>query len=410
MDARTFIQSIFADYYKKESDTIQAPKSIERREFGFILFKDGIMSRHKGFNDEAELRGFIARTVPLHAYYSTAYYGSPQEHMEEKGWLGADLFFDIDADHIPTKCDKEHDTWICRSCGTAGKGSAPEICGKCGNQRFEERTWPCEICLETAKYEVMKLVDILIRDFGFSLKDILCSFSGHRGYHAEIDNESVCNLNSLARKEIVDYVTGIGIDANLHLKRVDRKFFEGPHLDDPGWNGRIARGVYEFLLRGGKKDMQKIGIKGKTLDQLIDKKDIILKSWKDRGPWSLIGGMDEEKWKKIMEQGIENQSSKVDTVVTTDIHRLIRLPNTLHGKTGLLKTSFPTDDIERFDPLKSAIALKSGEVTILVDRSPKFRLGDESFGPYEDQKVELPMAAAVFLLCKDAARMVEQDV
>ena len=180
---------------------------------------------------------------------------------------------------------------------------------------------------------------------------------------------------------------------------------------------RVAKemGLGEYVDYSHTSDLPSINlrepcIKGKTLDQLIDKKDLILESWKEKGPWGLIEGMDEEKWKKIMKQGIENQSSKIDTVVTTDIHRLIRLPNTLHGKTGLLKTSFPTDDIERFDPLKSAIALKSGEVTILVDRSPKFRLGEESFGPYEDQKVELPMAAAVFLLCKDAARMVEQDV
>jgi DNA primase small subunit len=222
-----------------------------------------------------------------------------------------------------------------------------------------------------------------------------------------MNNETVYDLNSLARKEIVDYVTGTGINVDLYLRRVDRKFFAGPRLDDPGWNGRIARGIYEFLLEAGKKDVQDIGIKGKTLDQLINKKDEILRSWKESGPWGLIKGIDEEKWKKIMEQGIKNQSSKIDTVVTTDIHRLIRLPNTLHGKTGLLKTSFPTDDIERFDPLKNALALKSGEITILVDRSPQFRLGEESFGPYKDQKVELPMAAAVFLLCKDAARIVE---
>jgi len=29
--------------------------------------------------------------------------------MENKGWIGADLIFDIDADHIETRCKTEHD-------------------------------------------------------------------------------------------------------------------------------------------------------------------------------------------------------------------------------------------------------------------------------------------------------------
>ncbi|MDH7503861.1 MAG: hypothetical protein QHJ82_14275, partial [Verrucomicrobiota bacterium] len=61
--------------------------------------------------------------------------------------------------------------------------------------------------------------------------------------------------------------------------------------------------------------------------------------------------------------------------------------------------------IESFDPLKCAVAFKSEEVKLYVDEAPQFRMGEETFGPFNQQKVELPLAAALFLLCKEAAEV-----
>ena len=106
-----------------------------------------------------------------------------------------------------------------------------------------------------------------------------------------------------------------------------------------------------------------------------------------------------------MEIAVKEQASAIDTVVTTDIHRLIRLPGTLHGKTGWLAQTVPIDELEDYDPLTSAIALNGGTEKVYVRRAPRFSIGDGSYGPYEGEKVELPLAAAVFLLCKKAARV-----
>ncbi len=105
---------------------------------------------------------------------------------------------------------------------------------------------------------------------------------------------------------------------------------------------------------------------------------------------------------------MKKQAAKIDTVVTTDIHRLIRLNNTLHGKTGLKKTEAPIATIEEFDPLKSAIAFPNDNATIFVSEAPEFRIGNEQYGPYRNKKVELSMAAALFLLCKGAAKIAEE--
>lgn len=411
MDTQAFIRERFSEFYNENANRIEAPKSIENREFGFTLFKENVMVRHKGFMNAEELREFLKRNVPSNAYYSAAYYSLPEAKMDEKGWLGSDLFFDIDADHIPTKCDKVHDSWVCRKCGLKGGGPAPSKCPKCGNESFDEKTWPCEVCLEAARVETMNLIDILTSDLGFSFSDIKCAFSGHRGYHVQVENEEILKLDSIARKEIVDYVTGTGIDALFHglgsIIRDGEKLIAGPSLDERGWRGRAARGVYEFLLAATPEDLRKLGLKKNIVDEIIANKDLMLKSWAFGGPWNTVKGLGLKGWGKIVQRGIALQSVKIDTVVTVDIHRLIRLPNTLHGKTGLLKISFPSSEIEEFDPLKRSVAFRKGEVKIYVEEAPKFRLGEESFGPFKKQTVTLPLSAALFLLCKDAAKVVD---
>lgn len=404
-ETKAFIQAKFKEYYEKNSASIQPPASIEKREFGFLLLKERIMLRHKSFKTVEDLRDSLKRIVPSDVYYSSAYYERPEEEMQEKGWLGADLIFDIDADHISTPCAKTHDTWTCTNCKTTGRGTPPEKCPACNQQKFEEKAWPCEVCLESAKEETVKLIDALTRDFGLSLKETTLSFSGHRGYHLHVESKEILTLDSMGRKEIVDYIVGIGLEPQLHgLSRIS-----GPNLDDFGWRGRIARGTYEYLLNVTPEELEKIGLSKGAIQSLSKNREHILESWKYKGPWAMIRGVGIESWSRIVEQAVKKQAAKIDTVVTTDVHRLIRLTNTLHGKTGLKKTEVPIAAIEEFDPLKSAVAFPRDTTKIFVYEAPDFRIGDESFGPYRNREVELPMAAALFLLCKGAAEIREES-
>jgi len=148
-------------------------------------------------------------------------------------------------------------------------------------------------------------------------------------------------------------------------------------------------------------------VRKKVADAIIANKEAIRRSWHCGGPWKMIKGTEFEGWSHIVKEGLKSESVKIDTVVTTDIHRLIRLAGTLHGKTGLMKLKFPLSNIEEFDPFKDAVAFKGGEATIIVDEAPRFRLGEESFGPFKRERVNLPMAAALILLCKDLAEAAE---
>jgi len=401
IETKAFVQEKFAGYYRASSSNIQPPTHMENREFAFLIFREKIMLRHKSFKNADDFRNLLKNVVPSDVYYSSAYYERPEEEMEAKGWLGADLVFDIDADHIPTPCKKQHDTWTCNNCGNSGGGSPPEKCPQCGEQKFDDKTWPCEVCLESAKKETIKLIDMLIRDFGLSSREIKVAFSGHRGYHVHVESEVIQTLDQIARKEIVDYIVGVGLELGLvGLKRED-----GPSLDDAGWRGRIARGTYDFLNTATPEQLGEIGLKRSVVNALVGQRERVLESWRDRGPWMILKGVGSEGWRKIVEEAVEEQSVKIDTVVTTDIHRLIRLTDTLHGKTGLKKTSVSISNIEGFDPMKSAVAFEEGAVKVAVSEAPEFVLGGRAYGPYRGLEVELPAAAALFLLCKGAARV-----
>ena len=408
--SQSFIRDKFADYYKQHSVSILPPSSLERREFGFLLLEKKVMVRHKGFRDVNSLRSSLCAIVPSDVYYSSAYYERPEEEMKAKGWLGADLVFDIDADHIPTPCATVHDIWVCTGCGASGRGVHPPICPTCGKGKFKEKTWPCEVCLEASKAEAIKLVDVLTEDFGFSSDELIVAFSGHRGYHVHVESEAVRGLDSLARKEIVDYVMGIGLEAEFHglgKSATPGRRVSGPDLNDRGWRGRVAKGTYDFLLTASKEELMKTGLKTLHVNSLLKHREALLESWNLSGPWGVVKGISSETWRKIAHYGVKKQSVKIDTVVTPDINRLIRLPNSLHGKTGLKKVVFPITDIEDFDPLKSAVAFKDGTVTVHVSEAPQFRVEEEIYGPFERQKVELPTAAALMLLCKGVAKVVQ---
>jgi len=406
ISTQEFIQQKFAEYYKQNLSSVQPPTSLDKREFAFLLFKERTMLRHKGFKTTEDFRESLLTVVPSDVYYSSAYYEKPEEEMDAKGWIGADLIFDIDADHIPTPCNKEHDTWTCKNCGMSGRGAKPEKCPKCAGQKFDDVSWPCDTCLASAKEETIKLIDVLDKDFGLSTREMNLAFSGHRGYHVHVENETVRTLDSIARKEIVDFMLGLGLEPTLH----DFEKGESPKLEDAGWKGRIAKGTYEFLLTVTQEQLERVGLKKKTATQIIKQRERILESWEEKGPWKMLKGVGPDSWKKMIQQAINRQSVKIDTVVTTDVHRLIRLGNTLHGETGFLKTGVSISEIEGFDPFKHAVAFKHDTVKVDVSSAPQFRLGDYAYGPYKNEKVELPTAVSMLLLCKGTAKIVEETV
>jgi DNA primase small subunit len=406
MSSRDFVYGKFSEFYSSPSTVIPSPSLLDQRELGFLLFKERIMLRHQRFESVSDLKSFLIKDVPSDVYHSCAYYENPEADMDKKGWLGADLVFDIDADHIPTSCNKVHDEWTCSKCGFSGKGITPEACPICAGQKFDTKIWVCELCLESAKEETVKLIDMLEKDFGFAPQEIRVFFSGHRGYHVHIENEAVKTLDVMARKEIVDYVSGLGLSMIDDQAKYGSKRRRGSRvfsLHDFGWNKRLKLGLQKFLMNATKEDLKNAGIKGYAA--ILENREAILKRCLEEGRWDSVKGIGVGTWKKLAEYVKDLESAKIDTVVTTDTHRLIRMNGTLHGKTGLKKVEFPAKNLKDFDPFKEAVAFKEGTVKVFVSDAPEFRLGDSVLGPYKNQAVELPTVAAVLLICKGRAEV-----
>lgn len=397
--AEQTIRQKFQQYYLDPKRELDPPPNPSEREYGFLLFGGKFMVRHRSFKDSFSLLIAVRDLVPLHVYFSTAYYGDPVAPMEEKGWRGADLVFDIDADHLNTLCKPDHDKWKCKACGTAGNGSAPKLCPKCKNDRIEEQTWLCDRCLQEAKEETAKLLEILYTDLGIDHEDTRLFFSGHRGYHIHISSKQTLQLGEEQRREIADYVLAQGLEPPLHgLEETSvggTRIADGPLIGQPGWRGRIVTGIYDLL--GG--DLGEMGLSSTQINALKawNREDLLRKQF-----WNSVKGVGLQTWKVLVSKAVERKSARIDSVVTTDIHRLIRMPGTLNGHTGLLAMKVPEERLDDFDPFTESLAFH-GEMKVKVKESPTFRLENEQFGPYHDETVALPSAAAMLLLCKHRA-------
>jgi DNA primase small subunit len=145
-----------------------------------------------------------------------------------------------------------------------------------------------------------------------------------------------------------------------------------------------------------------LGFSSNVAATLIKNKEAILKSFDDAGRLNAIKGLGFETWKRMAESCVASQSAKIDTVVTTDVHRLIRLANTLHGKTGFKVVKIAIDDLDAFDPLRDAVVLLADPVKVTLMKPVTITMKDETFQLAEGEQ-ELPTFLAIFLVGRKEA-------
>ncbi|OYT61434.1 DNA primase [Thermoplasmatales archaeon ex4484_30] len=371
-----FLRKKFLKYYAQPS--IEFPNRFSKREYGFLFFNEQHMIRHVSFARREELLSFLRRNAPAHVYYSSAYYEKPDAPtMPEKKWLGADLIFDLDADHIP---------------GTEKMGY--------------------EKMLEVVKNELKKLVSFLIDDFGFE-ENLSIFFSGGRGYHCHVNHPKILQLKSQERREIVDYITARGLNMSSILKeRVvhrDGKNIETslvmPSIDEPGWRGRMSREMFNFFEKIKKMKKEEAvnyllsfeGIGEKTAEEAwIDLQDERRMERMKQGLVDLTTPI-KKCALRVVEECRVHGLGRPDEPVTGDIRRLIRLPGSLHGKTGFRVTRVKIDGIDEFDPLRDAIVFGDEAVKVKILKPYKVKMKGEFFSLKEGE-TEVPEYLAVFLI------------
>lgn len=350
LDEKTvaFLRRAFREHYFKHHDDVETPAMIQNREFGYTPFGKG-MIRHLSYKTAGELAADLVKQAPSSVFCSNATYSNPTLSMDEKGWKGAELIFDIDASAIPTACRTKHSYWACKTCGKIIRSAErPARCPKCEGTNTAQLHWSCAECLGATKDHVSRLIGFLTKDFGVSSAGIKVYFSGNRGYHLHVDDERFEEMEPSARAEVANYIKGTGL--------VRPQGSDHPSAERGGWLERMAASA-------GKDQPQRL------------------------------------------ETIINVFSSRIDESVTTDIHRIFRMPGTLHGNSGLLKAR--VHDLAGFRPEYDPVVLGDEEVTLSVQGSPVFSLKGRTFGPYSSEEVELPTYAAVYLMTKGLGRVAD---
>jgi DNA primase small subunit len=387
---RNYLQGRFGDHYRQAAVT--PPPAANEREWGYIPWTEGpgeTMIRHESLLDLGDIEGFLGRDRPRHVYFSAGRYDDPSaSRMSDKGWRASDLVFDLDADHLPSV--------------TLGEDSYAQMLAKC-------------------KDALLRLLDFLEDDFGF--EDLTVVFSGGRGYHVHVRDAGIQGLERNARREIVDYVRGIGLEFEELVSSEAVAGTAGRSspaqkrmLDvDGGWSAR-AHGhllsLFDDLLAMEEpeaierlQEYDRIG-EGKATAALTAARnnyDELKRGNIDVHPAVF------QLAKLVVHEAVASDNAPIDEPVTTDTNRLIRLPGSLHGGSGLAVRRLERDALADFDPLVDAVpeTFRGHEIRVEVTDGGRIELDGDTF-TLEEGEVSVPEAVGVFLMTRGRAEKAQE--
>ncbi len=314
----------------------------------FIHWGDKPVDRHRAFSTDTSLVDFLKQRGPHSCFHSTAYYRRPNERkMIDKDWRGADLIFDLDGDHLPGVSDADF----------------PAMIGL-----IQEQAWSL-------------WNNFLEPEFDMKREHAQFTFSGHRGFHIHVRDPTLMGLDSNARREIVNYIRGEGLDVNAVLTG-----------ESSGWHDRIEIGMesvlhklkviaegngeakplleefYEILNNTSAK-AARTSISRPRIKSLAEaaQSEERVNRLKDDHNFAVFGKETNAFWNLVKGDNsvVLGTAGETDENVTVDVKRVIRYLGSLHGKCGLRVTEIPferldPDSANAFDPLSEAIALTGG--------------------------------------------------
>ncbi len=404
-----YLKTLFKNYYS--SNFVSSPIAIESREVGIGELGKKISARHLSFKNLDELNAFLRTTAPFFVSYSVGYYRHPgMRPMEKKEMFASDIVYEFDADDFSLPCMNEHDVWYCSNCQASGTGHK-DICPNCQG-KTEITEWVCDKCLGHAKSETLRLMDFLEDSFKLDPNTFFVSFSGSKGYHIRVTDKLIQHLSKSSRLQMTNYIQGKDIELEkLGFIFKDRQWY-CPPKNSLGLSGKLLLFLKNYITTmteaGLIKDLRLTKLKAR---KVISNKEVILNKMDNNILWhgfSKDAKSDAKFWEDLLNLAISKICFRIDASSSMDIYKLMRMPDTLHGGTGLLSCHIKSrEDLKSFEPLCDAVVFREDisrkiEVTRPV---PKFSLMGQSFGPFEvSQTAELPEAVCVYLLLKGVVK------
>jgi len=395
MLTKSDIPALLADHYKTATFPLD---DIQRREVGATYW-----DRHHACNTIEDLRKYLISKSAEAPMCSTAYWITPSAYAgkgnssttwNKKGWLGADLSFDLDCDHI---------------------------------DGYESMSYKEQIA-EMSKH-TLRLVEMLENDFG--AKEIMITFSGRRGFHVRVKDKEYLTLDSKQRRQIMYYIMGEKLNVMRLLKNVQFNPMKGEvscnmyDANHPGWGGRLRKASHHLIAGVLEDEINISDIIDKHYKNKITKKDrsTIIKAFPTLtgeqrfipkpverfmvhgDVRALLGGKATKTLtvnflKMMLSYTKELYGVEVDTSVTGDVRRLLRMPGGINIKQGYPCMEIGKDALEDVDLLffLCESTLGNDEVEIKIDKPIKVQ-------GYEDFTLDagihkLPMCKAMLALCQ----------
>lgn len=313
-------------------------ENFHRREFSFTL-KDDIYLRYQTFYDWQDFEKELLRRLPIKIDIGSIYNHVPKD---VKSWQGTgpmqveerELVFDIDM------TDYDDVRYCC---------SGSEICINC---------WPL---MQFA----IKILDAgLEEDFGFEHR--LWIYSGRRGVHCWVADESARKLSSTARSAIVEYFTlvkggdstikKVNFGQNMHpsIKRATRivqKGFEDYACNKQNFLADDDK-INKLLLFLPNQLKEDFGEKMRRCKTSVERWRSFQNSVKNNLETSTTkkGTVKLTNPNLIDEIMFQFCYPRLDVEVTKGLNHLLKSPFCVHPKTGRVCVPIDLEKIDQFDP------------------------------------------------------------
>ncbi|MHA2252162.1 MAG: DNA primase catalytic subunit PriS [Candidatus Kariarchaeaceae archaeon] len=319
---RKELQDNLLRYYREYFDVNLIWKVIEQsnfttREFGFERLDSGF-TRNKSFLEPEHLVEYLSTFPVAGAYIGSLYKDRllPADRYHEaitihnSEWLGRELIFDLDLD--------EYDP--VRTCDCVGKSV-------------------CEICWGLMQEAAIVMDETLRVDFGFT--NLVWIYTGGRGYHCWVLDTKCFTLNQDQRSSIIGYMQLVHDPKGLQK------------IDTIGDQAQLLKSrIYKLLARKfilNTKPSILLKEAGFTKNSLQKAQDTLKNSEVLR---DIVGSIPRNKEDIFLQSLIKHHYPRIDHKVTIDVRRLIRMPGSIHIRSGNICEII--EDPFSFNPKKDA--------------------------------------------------------
>jgi DNA primase small subunit len=187
--------------------------------------------------------------------------------------------------------------------------------------------------------------------------------------------------------------------------------------ETPGWRGRVTRSFLQLLARWESLGVDEAALEIERLGLARPDARRLARSLVGEGRGRRIReGLSLDVFPKgipkglldtVLKQAAIEVQGETDAPVTTDIHRLIRLPGSLHGGTGFRVVPIPRDGLDAFDPWRDARlpAPADERRTVELLETVSYPFADKPVSAPSGEKLTLPTPEALFLVLRGEARL-----